>query len=231
MGTVAIEGMKRGQFVLVQIPEFAKGFALGVVEGVKKDDGYVVKILHPVIEEREVRDVVSDDVMPADCEPIFAAYAGRPLPFKITPEGNALFLEELSRHERGQQREMEAAFDICPHLPESASVADGIKALIRAGHRGEATELLFGCRRGTAGHKLTEGLSPGWSIYMEFLAGQRIPSELFGRIADRHRWIDNPNNVPVDSGYPIWVFEGEFLLIMEQEATQLLHILLPSTRR
>jgi len=217
--------LKRGQLILAQIPQYHESLALGVIEGVKKEGGgFVVRILVPNEIDANPCDIAGDDVMPASVGDVCLSYRDEPMPFKITEVDNGCFYEELSRHERGQLREMAAVRYFCMDLPADVAIPVAIKALVAAGHRFEATELLFGCRRDTYGHKLQEGLF-GWTLYLQLLAGSRIPEPgtVIGEIADNHRWV-GAKEIP-NGGLPIEVFDGEYLLIDEPLATRLINLL------
>lgn len=216
--------LKKDQFVLLDIPEYPEGFALGVIKGVKVGNGYFVRILVPeFVEGANPRDIFSDDLISADADTIRSYYNGWPTPFNVIVRDSECFFGALSRHEFFQICDMEFARFHFPDLEEDSTIPEVIKRLIESGMNVQATELMFGCRRDTGDHKLESGVDKfNWTLFMSFWTG-RIPRSLFLRIANRHYWTTS-DKIPFDKGYPIDVFENEVLFIPDPEAYELLRM-------
>ncbi len=97
-------------------------------------------------------------------------------------------------------------------VSEEAPWLETLKALVEKKQYAEATELLFCSERG--GQLVKDRI--GFGLYLQLWTGQLSP-QFIVEIAEHHHWSDK-----AEKGLSIEVYPGEFLVIEEPTATNVL---------
>lgn len=122
-----------------------------------------------------------------------------------------LVREGMMKHEEFLQRELPVSQRYAG-LPETATQAEVVDALVAKGLHAEATELVFCTRR--EGPIMRDSF--GRLLYLGLWTG-RLRSEFLRELVRNHQWGSGRGK-----GFAIEIYPGEFLTITEPTATKVL---------